>query len=195
MDALFAHLEHEHRTIVDVMDAFARYLDLAKGDVAKAPAADLPRFLVFFREYVDLVHHEREERVLLPALTRHGFAAGTGPLAHIKEQHEHERQLLHELWRHGFRQGGCSPDDEELQRLARAFIAFQRGHVSKEAQYLYPAAKTQLKDEKGLLLAEDTRFDAEQDAYGRRAWLERLVGELVTIYGASPEPAAPTAKS
>ncbi|MFO0669920.1 MAG: hemerythrin domain-containing protein [Polyangiaceae bacterium] len=185
MDALFANLDHEHRTIREIIDAFERYLALAAQGDARARAADLPRFLVFFREYVDLVHHEREERVLLPALARHGFAPGFGPSAHVKEQHRHERHLLHEVYRWGFRPGGCPADDPELQRLAKDLIKFQRTHLEKEEQFLYPAAKKELKDEAGLLKKEVADFDAEQDNYGRRPWLERMVGELATLYGQS----------
>lgn len=183
MDALFANLEHEHRTIREILDAFERYLGLAEKGDARAAAADLPRFLVFLREYLDLVHHEREERVLLTALARHGFAPGFGPSAHVKEQHRHERHLLHEVFRCGFRQGGCSANDPELQRLAKDLIKFQRTHLEKEEQFLYPAARKELKDEGGLLKKAVDAFDAEQDDYGRRPWLERMVGELALVYG------------
>lgn len=183
MDALFANLEHEHGTIREVLSAFERYLDLAEKGDARADAADLPRFLVFFREYVDLVHHEREERVLLTALGRHGFAPGFGPSAHVREQHRHERHLLHQVFRCGFRQGGCRADDAEFQRLAKDLLKFQRTHLEKEEQFLYPAAKKELKDEAGLLQKAVAEFDAEQDDYGRRPWLERMVGELALLYG------------
>lgn len=182
MDALFTRLEHEHRTILEVLAAFERYLDLAQSGDARAAHADLPRFLVLFREYLDLTHHEREERVLIPALARHGFAAGFGPSAHVREQHRHERHLLQELFRCAFRQGGCTPEDADFQRLAREFVQFQRTHIEKEDAFLYPAAKKELKDESGLLRKEVDAFDADQDAYGRAPWLERLVGELTTVY-------------
>ena len=87
MDALFARLEHEHRTIRETLAAFERYLDLAQGGDARAHAADLPRFLVLFREYLDLVHHEREERVLLPAYprawTKRGVASTRPGVRHL----------------------------------------------------------------------------------------------------------------
>lgn len=185
MDALFARLEHEHRTIRETLAAFERYLDLAQARDARAHSPDLARFLVLFREYLDLVHHEREERVLLPALARHGFAEKFGPSAHVREQHRHERHLLHDLFRCGFRQGGCEPHDAELQRAGRELVAFQRTHIEKEDAFLYPAAKKELKDESGLLRKAVDEFDAEQDRFGRSAWLERLVGELTTVYPAS----------
>lgn len=182
MDALFERLEHEHRTIREVLSAFDRFLVAAAESPTPAHRADVPRFLIFFREYVDLVHHEREERVLLPALARHGFAAKFGPSAHVKDQHGHERHLVHELFRHALRQGGCEPNDPEFVRLAREFLTFQMRHIDKEDEFLYPTAKKELKDENAILKNEVDKFDTERNAYGRLAWLERMVGEFTTVY-------------
>jgi hemerythrin-like domain-containing protein len=181
MESLFVRLGHEHHAIRDALGAFAEFLIRAKR--GEADAHDLPRFVTFFREYVDLIHHEREEKLLLPALARHDFAPAAGPLGHVRDQHARERQLLHGLVSQTFRRGGCSPLDPDLVRAAEAFVAFQRSHLDQEDQRLYPAARTVLRNEDARLATELAKFDAEHEAYGRSAWLERLLGELVAVYG------------
>jgi hemerythrin-like domain-containing protein len=186
MESLLSRLEHEHRAILDAIDAFSRFLKAAEADPGSVDASDLARFVLFFREYVDLIHHEREERVLLPALVRHDFSPTAGPLAYVREQHSRERQLLHELVALCFRRGGCRPTDPQLVLAAEAFIAFQRVHIEQEATRLYPVARTVLRNEHSRLRAEQARFDAEHEAYERSAWLERLLGELAAVYLPTP---------
>jgi hemerythrin-like domain-containing protein len=186
MDTLFARLEHEHRTILDALDAFERFLTLART-TSLADPSDLPRFLLFFREYVDRLHLEREERVLLPALARHDFSTTRGPLAHVRESHDRERELLHALMTLGFRQGGCPASDPELARRAEAFIDFERRHLEQEDDRLYPAAREALRNEHARMQSELARFDAQGDGVDRIAWLERMLGELLSSYGPSAE--------
>lgn len=186
METLLNRLEHEHRAILDAIDAFSRFLAAAQADPESVDASDLPRFALFFREYVDLIHHEREERVLLPALVRHDFSASTGPLAYVKDQHSRERRLLHDLMAQCFRRGGCPANDPELVLAADAFVAFQRHHIEQESSRLYPVARTVLRNERGRLETEQTRFDAEHEAYDRSAWLERVLGELTAVYLPAP---------
>ena len=186
MESLLSRLEHEHRAILDAIDAFSRFLKAAEEDPGSVDASDLARFVLFFREYVDLIHHEREERVLLPALVRHDFAPGAGPLAYVREQHARERRLLHDLMAQCFRRGGCPANAPELILAAEAFIAFQRMHIEQEQTRLYPVARTVLRNERTRIQAELARFDAEHEAYDRSAWLERLLGELATIYLPTP---------
>jgi hemerythrin-like domain-containing protein len=181
MDTLFSRLEHEHQTILDALDGFESFLSLAKTELVDA--ADLPRFILFFREYVDRIHLEREERVLLPALVRHDFSPTTGPLAHVRESHDREREILQALVIVGFRQGGCRPTDPELERPARAFIDFERMHLEQEGSRLYPAAREALRNEHARMQSELARFDAQGDGVGRIAWLERMLGELLSAYG------------
>jgi hemerythrin-like domain-containing protein len=180
MESLFARLEHEHRAILEAVNAFASFL--SRAETADVDVHDLPRFVLFFREYVDLIHHDREERVLLPALVRHDFAPCGGPLGHVRDQHARERELLRALLEQCFRRGGCSPNHPELVRAAQAFISFQRTHIEQETHSLYPAARAVLLNDASRLQADLARFDAEREVYGRSAWLERLLGELSAVY-------------
>jgi hemerythrin-like domain-containing protein len=180
MEKLFSRLEHEHRAIRDAFGAFAEFLSRARR--GEADVHDLPRFVLFFREYVDLIHHDREERLLLPALVRHDFGAGAGPLAHVRDQHAREGELLHALMAQTFRRGGAAPSDPELLHAAEALIAFEGNHIEQEERHLYPVARQLLRNEETRLATDLARFDAERDVYGRSAWLERLLGELLSVY-------------
>lgn len=183
MENLFARLEHEHDAIRDALRAFAQFLVQAQRN--EADPTDLPRFAIFFREYVDLIHHEREERLLLPALVRHDFSPTAGPLRYVRDQHTRERELLQTLVGEVFRRGGCPPTDPALLRAAEEFVAFQHTHLEQEQLHLYPVARQLLRNDTSRLAKELAQFDVEHEAYGRSVWLERVLGELVTVYGST----------
>lgn len=173
-------LEAEHRALAQALDMFDCFL--AKGAAGDADPHDVPRVAAFFRDYVQL-HHEREETLLLPAMAEHEFSTTRGPLVYIVEEHAKEGALLDELFAVAFRRGGCAPSDAAFAAAARAFIDFERAHMAKETQYLYPAAKQILVNDTTRLDARDARFDAEHEVYGRRSWAERVLGELSATYG------------
>lgn len=177
--SLFQRLESEHRSLSEALDVFERYL--ARAVAGTGDLFDLPRFAVFFRDFVHL-HHEREERILLPALARREFSLERGPLRHIREEHLRENVLLDELFAIVFRRGGCTPDDPALIAAAQAFIQFERSHIAKETHHLYPAAKTALVNDTGRLDDEVARFDGDRAAYSCIAWTERVLGELSATY-------------
>src|SRR6185503_6573918 len=73
---IFEELTKDHRLISQVLDAFETFVDTAVADL---DLVELNRFAVFFREFVELTHHEREERVLLPAMESLGYARNGAP--------------------------------------------------------------------------------------------------------------------
>jgi hemerythrin-like domain-containing protein len=180
MDTLFTRLEQEHRMILEALQAFESYLSRALH--RSVDEHDLARFVLFFRGYVDGIHHEREETLLLPALVRHDYGAASGPLAHVREQHRREHHLLQNLVSLAFRRGGCPASSPELQACGRSYVDFERGHLQREDTLLYPVAKLLLRREEARLTRESARFDADHDASGQCAWLERLLGDLRDVY-------------
>lgn len=141
---VFHVLAFEHRLILRVLGAFEHYLaKLEEG--AEVDGVELARFVTFFREFVDLTHHVREERVLFPALNEHGFSNDIGPLAHIREQHDVEREYLWRLMK-AVARGDLESSEakRELCEIGRAYVRFQRAHLEKESSVFYPAARREL---------------------------------------------------
>lgn len=187
MNQLLQRLHQEHECILRALDAFEAYLNASLR--SKVDPSDLPRFLLFFREYVDLIHNDLEERVLLPTLASKGQVVNAGTSARLKEQHSHERHILQNLVRSAFRRGGCLPSDPEIHRHARAFLDFQRMHIEKENAHFGNLSDNDLTVDRDTLRRALAQFDAEQDTFGRAVWLERLLNELTAAYDPSSAPA------
>lgn len=178
MERLFEELGAEHRLIAAVLGSMERYLDAVERGEGH-DRLDLFRFIVFLSDYADDIHHEKEERVLMKGMAKHGFSLLSGPLAHVKEQHERERGLFAALHRIAV-DGG---DLAEAVPAARELVAFERAHMAKENELLYPAARRELgQDDPAPLLAALDRFNAARDRDGHAAWLLRLAEDLTGRY-------------
>ncbi|HVU02816.1 MAG TPA: hemerythrin domain-containing protein [Polyangiaceae bacterium] len=178
---LFDTLIDDHRLISRVLFAFEGFLTRVEqtGDL---DPIELNRFVVFFREFADLIHHDREERVLFPAMKRLGYAPNGAPIAHVMDEHRREQKLLFEL-----RQGAVrnrprgSRDTAHLVGVSRELVLFEREHIKKENDLLYPAVK---KEFSGKTLDSVTKElwagDDSNRALVEDAWLRSLAVELVS---------------
>jgi hemerythrin-like domain-containing protein len=183
---IFEELTRDHRLIFKVVDAFEQFIDATGSD--DIDLFELNRFVVFFREFVELTHHDREERFLLPAMESLGYARNGGPLTHIREEHERERNLLLELRRAAVRQRQpIGVEKARVLRTARDLVAFERAHMKKENELLYPNVK---KDLAGRTLSEVGRqVGAHAGTWSRaveQTWILSLADELVEAH---PSPA------
>lgn len=177
---IFEFLGHQHRVIGKTLDALHGYA--AKVEAGTDPNHhDLTRFVLFFREFAHQRHQEAEEQVLFPLLTQHGFSLSVGPLAHIRQQHDEERQLLTRLMKVAARRNLWTRDDaDELCAVARELVHFERVHLEKENELLFPSAKEQLTEAE---LQEAARGLAKlEQKHGDANWLEELAEELIADY-------------
>jgi hemerythrin-like domain-containing protein len=67
----------EHQIIDRVAAALAGYTErLRQGKPVEE--ADLARFAQVFTDFAECIHHEKEENILLPMLSRQGWSLGLG---------------------------------------------------------------------------------------------------------------------
>jgi hemerythrin-like domain-containing protein len=180
---LLSSLSAEHRLIVEVMDAFEAFA-ARMGDASSVDDRELLRFMVFFSDFVDGWHHAREEEILFPAMARHGYSANSGVFAHIREQHRREHALLIAL-RHAAAEK--APWSEEQLRsfldLSREVLSFERAHIRKETDLLYPDAAKELAQEPASFFdAAAIRFSETHMSAAGAHWLQRLGSELVATH-------------
>jgi hemerythrin-like domain-containing protein len=177
---LFETLVEDHRLISRVLNAFGGFLDEAETS-GVLDVVELNRFVVFFREFVELLHHEREEEILFPAMESVGYSKKGAPLAHIHDQHERECALLL-----GLRKLAVAPSpltaarQERVLERGRELIEFEQAHMQKENELLYPAIKKELSGQ--TLGALSRKLNTGQAAERRatdQAWLKTLADELV----------------
>jgi hemerythrin-like domain-containing protein len=178
---LFERLEEEHALIEAVtgaLDAFVRSFE----KLGTVNLHELIRFITFLRGYADGLHREREETVLLPTLALAGFPRESGPLAHIRDQHGEEARLVLDIAK-----AACAPEPwgrPQMLRIATAAHAltdFERSHMAKERELLFPAARKELAGHAKALATAVARFEAREYRFGG-GWLEQLGRELVASH-------------
>jgi hemerythrin-like domain-containing protein len=169
----------EHVLILKVAEALSVFVDRLESDEADH-RNDLVRLMTFFREFADLLHHEKEESLLLPALVHAGMRWDDGIIAEIRKEHELERQMLQTL-RHASLQS--SPwslmDLQRVIDVGRRFIEFTRKHIDTEEARLLPSVSTRLDGPALSELNEHLdRFDARLEISGELAMLRELAAHL-----------------
>ncbi len=179
---LFARLEQEHALIESVAGALERFAQSVEKD-GSVNLHELIRFLTFLRGYADGLHHEREETVLLPTLSLSGFPLDNGPLGHIRDQHREEARLLLDIAK-----AACAPEpwsSPQVARIAsaaRALTTFERSHMAKERELLFPVARKELAAHAEVLATAAGRFERSREPRFDLAWLEQLGRELVAAH-------------
>ena len=94
MDAIETLMD-EHELILaalDRLDAF--HADLEAGTGTDAAAERVAGFVNFFTEFVDEIHHIKEEDLLFKAMADHGFPVEGGPIAVMLGEHDQGRALV-----------------------------------------------------------------------------------------------------
>lgn len=177
----------EHRLIERVVDAMESFTSEVQTDCEHG-RCELMRLITFFREYADLLHHEKEEELLMPALTDAGVRWDDGLLAQIRKDHEFERHLLQTLRHAALQVGEWSRDDcRRVNEISQRFAQFMRGHIAREEQQLLPALETKLGGAVRERLEERLqRFDQKHEANGEVRLLVELGEELATRYAPRP---------
>ncbi|MCA9599600.1 MAG: hemerythrin domain-containing protein [Myxococcales bacterium] len=173
-------LQREHQLIermLSVLDALTSRAEAGEP----VERADLERCVKFFREFVDLGHHEKEESILFPVLTDLGFDWSSGPLARIRKEHDQERYLMRSLRHAALQKSEWSVDGRRhFVSVAREFLELQRTHLMHENLDLFPLARTKLPEDRGAkVVASFENLDGERENFDE---LVASVGELYTRY-------------
>lgn len=166
VDRLF----EEHTVILQVieaLEAFVNRLQVEGGD----SRPELVRLMSFFREFADLLHHEKEESVLLPALVDAGQRWDNGVIAEVRKDHELERQMLQSLRHCALQSSAWSlMDRQRIVEVGRRYIEFMRRHITIENERLRPLIDSSLTQDALHQLNERLdRFDVRIEDSGELA--------------------------
>jgi hemerythrin-like domain-containing protein len=172
-------LFEEHRLIERVVTAFARRTTGIVGDSERL-RSDMLRFVIFFREFADLLHHEKEEGILMPVLVLTGFKWDEGVILQVRRDHEHERNLLQSLRQLALQTRGWSTNDcRRVLDFSERFVSFIRTHMNLEEQQLHSWVMEQLSPEVfDALESKLRRFDEKRELSGEIDLLVTLGEEL-----------------
>ncbi len=163
-------LFEEHVVILRVLAAlegFVNRLQIEDGD----SRTELVHLMAFFREFADLLHHEKEESVLLPALVDAGLRWDDGVIAEVRKDHELERQMLQSLRHCALQSTPWSiMDRQRVVDVGHRYVEFMRRHITNENENLRPLITSSLKADALRQLNERLdRFDARIEGSGELA--------------------------
>ena len=153
-------LVEEHEKIVRVLDALDGWAEGLDGaDDGERPV--LRRFMTCIREFVDPIHHGKEEDILFALMVEHGFPKQQGPIAVMLHEHDLARRLIATMHGLAEREAPWSEAERaEAKRAAGSYTELMRQHIDKENGILYPMA----------------------DARRMNAWIEAVVREHPAQY-------------
>jgi hemerythrin-like domain-containing protein len=177
-------LRNEHALIIQVIGALERLVDRGRVGVSAGEARD---FVDFFRLYTDALHHGKEEDLLFEAMAEHGFSKGSGPIAHMLEEHRLGRALVRQM-----AEGADTMDDHPaawrtFENAARSYIELLRHHILKEDHALFDMADDAIDGPACRKLCEEYDTVCASRFEGRtRQDLERMGETLVARYQGHP---------
>lgn len=161
-------LEHDHRTIEEVVALLASTVRNANDETAFALGAWA---LEFFRKFADACHHMKEEQALFPLLEARGIPKQRGPIGMMLLEHNEGRQLLADL-----NAALVARDRPRFDAAAATYCALLRAHISKERDVLFPMGARVLRPDDDDALVQ--RFAVIESGAGGAELHERLHAEL-----------------
>lgn len=159
------HLMDEHRTLESVLGAMETWAESLQTRSDLENGEQLGHFASFLRDYVDPVHHQKEERVLFEALVEYGFPREVGPVAAMLREHDECRALVRRMSALASSAREWNADDKATVRgVVFGYIEHLSHHIFKEDNVLYPVAASQLPAERlARMVAEFAAIDALTD--------------------------------
>lgn len=180
MHALFS-LHQDHRLLLELTDALDVFaLELMRSEALGPQNVD--PFARAFRDFVDNIHYEKEEQVLLPCLARHGFDYNGELLEQVRDDHCQDRYLIDVLSHAAERETAFGWEDRRrLARTAKTLASVQRNLLMKQDVELFPAVMSSLdRDALERLFADLAEFDFYQSERSREP--RELIRDLARQY-------------
>ncbi len=177
MSGLCETLINEHEVIEKVLDS----LEAEAREVASGKSVDLDFFagaIEFVRKFADGVHHQKEEKVLFPALCDSGMPRDGGPVGVMLYEHDEGRGHIRAM--ESSLPAAGAGDAEARKRLVHeslSYVELLRAHIQKENMILFPMAERVLSPDQhetvraGFVIAET---EAREQSALQRSWADGL---------------------
>jgi hemerythrin-like domain-containing protein len=178
-------LSNEHKAVLVALDLLEKVIDALDSGAEDAPE-HLDQLLSFFRGFVDVCHHGKEEDVLFPEMERHGMPRDAGPIGVMLEEHDGGRDCVR-----GMAEGlarlreGDSVALVAIRHHAEAYRDLLRLHIEKEEQVLFPMAEDMIPpDVAAGIKADFAAIERDRVGAGKHDEYHAMLNRLKTIYGA-----------
>jgi hemerythrin-like domain-containing protein/uncharacterized protein (DUF2249 family) len=168
-------LKHEHRVIESVLAVLPRLAEPA----GKFADEQWKKAIEFIRGFADQCHHLKEEKLLFPALEKHGVPVEGGPIGMMLMEHEEGRSYVRAM----AEAVSSALDDPQARTVlaenARAYLRLLREHIEKEDQVLFAIADDVLtSEEQQNLLREFEEHEIREVGSGVHEKYLKIAEEL-----------------
>ena len=133
-------LSNEHKVILGQLDSLEEEIRKILGG-APVSGAYFKDALDFFREFADVFHHAKEERLLFPRMQERGVPGEGGPIGVMLAEHDEGRGYLKRVRDNLDAAVQNSPEARaDVVAAASAYISMLRNHIYKEDSILFRIA-------------------------------------------------------
>lgn len=123
-------LKSDHQNILAHLDDLEKVINQPK--INRAKVEEFLRFTEIFAE----PHHQKEEKVLFPALEKRGIPNEGGPIGMMLLEHSTKRNYLVKM-----SEALKEKNESKLKENTKKMISLLRDHIYKEDNILYPCAQ------------------------------------------------------
>ncbi len=154
-------LRRDHDLIEKVIKAMEATIQLL-NDGKQIPESILYPVIDFSKNFTDVCHHSKEEKVLFPALEQAGMPRNMGPIAIMLMDHERTREIAKHM-EDSAKEYLDSQNSTNLISYMKQYVEHVTEHVWKENNRLFMMAEARLqyvsaKVDKELNNTEETKL-------------------------------------
>ncbi len=181
----------EHRIIETMLGALEMFAERI-GDEPESERILLGRFTEFFRQFVDTLHHGKEEQYLFVQMKAYGFSREAGPVSAMLSEQGEGREHLAVLDAVARGSGPLNKRERSLVKgHALGYTLRIMSHMKREDDILFPVARHALPQFVLQELAgEFEKFDSSVGIREMHEELLRTARELLTKYPVGREKSA-----
>jgi hemerythrin-like domain-containing protein len=157
-------LKHEHRVIERVLAVVQKLTEPSR----QLSIEQWRKAIEFIRGFADQCHHLKEEKILFPALEKHGIPLEGGPIGMMLIEHEEGRGYVRAM-ADALARAEKDPEaaKKTLAENAKSYLRLLREHILKEDEILFNMADGALSlDEQKQLAIEFEEHEAREIGSG-----------------------------
>lgn len=131
----------------------------------RLPAADVGELVRFFREFVEGVHHAKEQEFCYPSAVLDGHEEIVEALGELTGEHEDSRGLLDGLMLFSEPDDLSRDERGDFAGLAAAYVRRMREHMQVEEESLYPTVRVRMVGNEQAILARFREIEVQHDSF------------------------------
>jgi hemerythrin-like domain-containing protein len=180
-------LKAEHRGIENAMAILEIIAERLVAGENSSVVRDAEALLDFFRTFVDICHHGKEENGLFPALERVGVSRRDGPIGVMLNEHGQGRAYIREMARALKDHAAGRPQAaERFERHSGEYIDLLQRHIEKEDRVLFSMAAERLTtDHTSRLEQLFEQIEREVVGEGKHERYHTMLDRYMEKYGVS----------